>query len=96
MRTDPDHVMSAVQCPGCPKCRPPWCAICTAPIAGTPSRQPLGRDGAMVTVCTECDDVHPRSGRYAFSVGGAPDQTVGAGNSRMGPNGGSAKSRGGR
>lgn len=37
----------------------PWCAICADPIAGKPARRPLGRDDAMVNVCTDCDEARP-------------------------------------
>lgn len=44
-----------------------FCAICTAPTPAGAAMQPLGRDRSLVIVCTECDDVHPRSGRYSFA-----------------------------
>lgn len=57
------------------RCMPapaPFCAICTepAPPGTTLPRRPLGKDGALVAVCTDCDTLHPRSGRYAFNDGG--------------------------
>jgi hypothetical protein len=45
----------------------PCCAICTAEITGTPRREPMGRGGAMVAVCTPCATEPPSSGRYSFS-----------------------------
>lgn len=37
----------------------PFCAICTDPIAGEPARRPLGKDNALVNVCTDCDEAPP-------------------------------------
>ncbi len=34
--------------------RSSFCAICVDPIAGTPLREPLGKRGAMVNVCSDC------------------------------------------
>lgn len=73
----------------------PFCAICAADIHGTPARQPLGKGGATVNVCTACDDEHPRSGRYGFSDGGS-SRSIGDGNIRMGSGGGPALKRGGK
>jgi hypothetical protein len=36
-----------------------FCAICTADIAGEPTREPLGKGGAMVAVCSSCADEQP-------------------------------------
>ncbi len=45
----------------------PFCAICTddAPSANLRQR-PLGRGRALVAVCKDCDETHPREGGYAF------------------------------
>jgi hypothetical protein len=37
----------------------PFCAICATAITGTPRREPLGKDGAMVNVCPSCADEAP-------------------------------------
>ena len=42
-----------------------FCAICTEESPDLVLR-PLGRDGALVRVCPDCDTLHPRSGRYSF------------------------------
>lgn len=42
-----------------------FCAICTEESADLCAR-PLGRGRALVKVCADCDEEHPRSGRYAF------------------------------
>lgn len=68
----------------------PFCAICTEPPPpGTALvKRPLGRDAALVLVCTDCDTLHPRSGRYAFDDGGGrgtptgPQGNMGNGNYR--------------
>ncbi len=37
------------------------CAICTAVIVGTPRREPLGRNDALVSVCSACATETPRA-----------------------------------
>jgi hypothetical protein len=44
-----------------------FCALCLTPIADEAQREPFGKDGALVDVCSTCCDEHPRSGRYSFS-----------------------------
>lgn len=62
---------------------PAFCALCLDTIAGPPRQQPLGRDNAMVNVCTTCDSAHPRSGRYSFDDSKArAHEGVGDGNRR--------------
>ena len=36
-----------------------FCAICTDPISGPVKREPLGRGGALVAVCTDCSEERP-------------------------------------
>lgn len=57
--------------PGMPAPQP-FCAICTDPPPPNTElvHRPLGRGGALVLVCADCDTLHPRSGRYAFDDGG--------------------------
>lgn len=61
------------------------CALCAADL---PDDEPLrlrpeGKNGENVPVCVGCDDIHPRSGRYAFSDGATPDRnSLGEGNHR--------------
>ncbi len=45
-----------------------FCAICTDDIADGVQR-PLGRGGALVTICKPCDEDGPESGRYSFGGG---------------------------
>lgn len=44
---------------------PSFCASCAEDRADL-TQQPLGRNDALVWVCTDCANLHPRSGRYAF------------------------------
>lgn len=68
----------------------PFCALCTEPPPpGTKLvPRPLGRNGAPVLICVDCDTLHPRSGRYAFDDGGGrgvpatPQSNLGNGNHR--------------
>jgi hypothetical protein len=49
--------MSACRCAPanrCGRCVSPVCAICTNEIADEPTREPLGRDNALVNVCASC------------------------------------------
>jgi hypothetical protein len=41
-----------------------FCAICTGD--GPLVERPLGKGGALVSVCERCDTEHPRSGRISF------------------------------
>jgi hypothetical protein len=50
-----------------PASEPTFCAICTNDLGGSDRREPMGRDGAMVAVCTPCATEPPSSGRYSFS-----------------------------
>jgi len=52
----------------------PFCAICASEIVGEPYREPLGRDNALVNVCSRCnDEVVPERdhlfGRLGIGVG---------------------------
>lgn len=47
-----------------------WCAICADDAPGiTLTQEPLGRGGALVWVCSDCNNLHPSSGRYTFGDG---------------------------
>lgn len=48
-----------------------WCALCAEliPLGARCVRRPFGRDGGAVWCCADCDGLHPRSGRYAYSKG---------------------------
>jgi hypothetical protein len=47
-----------------------FCAICTEDLAPDAARpRPLGRGGAIVSICASCDEEHPNSGRYSFDGG---------------------------
>jgi hypothetical protein len=65
----------------CGKCQPATCALCTDEITGATHREPFGRDGALVNVCSDCSSVHPRSGRYGFS--GSREVSKGVGIRRL-------------
>ena len=45
--------------------QPAFCAICTDERTDL-AQHSIGRNGALVWVCADCADLHPRSGRYAF------------------------------
>lgn len=54
----------------------PWCAICgddSLPL----TRQRLGPGEPEVLVCSDCDTLHPSSGRYAFDDSGAARRGLG-------------------
>lgn len=70
-----------------------WCALCTADIPGTPLREPLGRDGALVNVCTSCATEHPRSGRYSFDDASHSRERFTSGHSLRSERGGSKARR---
>ncbi len=46
-----------------------WCAICLVDLPNGGTLEPLGKDGALVSVCHDCNEAHPRSGRYTFDGG---------------------------
>lgn len=56
---------------------PRFCAVCTSE-RGPFVVAPMGRGDAPVLVCRECNEEHPRTGRYAFDDSAASarrDQT---------------------
>jgi hypothetical protein len=81
-----------VQVPAFPQVKPPefpvgsTCAICAGPAVGALHREPLGRDGALVNVCIDCETIVPTEGQYRIS-GGRIGTGVGEGNHRAGSRG---------
>lgn len=45
-----------------------FCAIC-ASDRGPFAQRPLGKNNAMVAVCSRCDEEHPTYGGYSFEGG---------------------------
>lgn len=61
-----------------------FCAVCTDELPlGHMRTAPLGKGNAMVRVCNDCLDTHPRDGSYSFDSIAAPALT-GNGNRRKG------------
>jgi hypothetical protein len=61
-----------------------FCALCTVELPSNHVRSaPFGKDEALVKVCDDCFDEHPRSGRYSFDSNETPRHT-GNGNRRKG------------
>lgn len=58
-----------------------FCALCTSE-RGPFRKRALGRNDAIVDVCQECDETHPRSGRYSFADGTPSRRTNTNGNKR--------------
>jgi hypothetical protein len=42
------------------------CAVCVREVNCVPTREPFGRDGAMVNVCASCISEQPKQGSYSF------------------------------
>lgn len=51
------------------------CAICTN--VGPGAMRVLDVGEPAIFVCTDCDEVHPNSGRYVFSDASASDRGIG-------------------
>jgi len=64
----------------------PVCALCVEPIAGDPILAPLGRDGAIVKVCMDCETTTPKERDHLFGARshGIGSDGVGEGNRRVG------------
>ena len=57
-----------------------WCAICADDSPGIMlTQEPLGKAGALVWVCADCNNLHPSSGRYSFGDGGRGQHAIALG-----------------